>query len=383
MTLPLITLLLTTALVTAVWRSLPALARPALPFGVAVPPDRIDDPAIAAARHAFARAVLALGAAVTAAAVPLVLLTDPEAVVAGAVTVLVLADTAAYLVAGRAVRAAKRDGDWYAGTKQAVIADLGFRADPVRVPWRWTAPAAAMLLTTAAIGIVRAGSLPDTLPGLQGLALDGGPRVPAGFWTAAQPVLAQAAITLAVPLFLLAIVRSRPEIDAARPADSARRYRIYLRSLANLLLLTAACANLTLLGIALRLWELLPPAIPAMVLVYLPVVIAAGAAVVFERRVGTGGHRLPGRAADTEPEDTGLVQRDDDRHWHLGGFVYANRSDPAVLVHQRAGGSQWTVNLGHPVGWGIGAVLALVVLASIGAAALGILDLPATRGFRP
>ena len=67
------------------------------------------------------------------------------------------------------------------------------------------------------------------------------------------------------------------------------------------------------------------------------------------------------------------MQRDDDRYWHLGGFVYANRDDPAVLVHQRAGGFQWTVNLGHPVGWGIGAVLAAIVLVSVAATAF---DLP-------
>jgi uncharacterized membrane protein len=365
-TLPLITLLLTTALVTAVWRALPALARPALPFGVAVPPDRIGDPAISRARGAFGRAVLAAGAAVTLAAIPLVLFIDADSVVAGAVTALVLADTAAYLVAGRRVRAAKRDGAWYAGAKQAVTADLGFRADPVRVPWRWTSPAVVITVATAAVGLARAGSLPDTLPGLDGLTLDGGPRVPTGFWTAWGPVLAQVAITLAVPLLLAAIVRARPEIDAARPADSARRFRIYLRGLANLILLTAACANLTLLGVALRLWELVPASIPITVAIVAPLLAAAAASVLFELRVGAGGHRLPGGAA----EETGLVQRDDDRHWHLGGFVYVNRNDPAVLVHQRAGGSQWTINFGHPVGWGIGAVLAVTVLASIGAAVL-------------
>jgi uncharacterized membrane protein len=305
---------------------------------------------------------------VTSVAIPLALFVDAESVVAGAVTVLVLADTAAYLVAGRRVRAAKRAGDWYAGAKQAVTADLGFRTDPVRVPWRWIAPAVVVTVATAAIGLARAGSLPDTLPGLDGLTLDGGPRVPTGFWTAAGPVLAQLAITLAVPLLLSAIVRARPEIDAARPADSARRYRIYLRGLANLILLTAACANLTLLGVALRLWELVQASIPVTIVIVAPLLAAAVASVVFELRVGAGGHRLPGDAA----EETGLVQRDDDRHWHLGGFVYANRSDPAVLVHQRAGGSQWTINFGHPVGWGIGVVLAVTVLASIGAAVLDL-----------
>ncbi|SDD80135.1 hypothetical protein SAMN05216270_107281 [Glycomyces harbinensis] len=78
----------------------------------------------------------------------------------------------------------------------------------------------------------------------------------------------------------------------------------------------------------------------------------------------------------------GLHPRDTDRHWHLGGLVYANRDDPAVLVHQRVGGSQWTVNLGHPIGRITGALLAALLLAALAAAVLdgiGILDLPDTQ----
>jgi uncharacterized membrane protein len=375
---PLITLLLAIALVTAVGRALPALARPGLPFGVAVPPDRTGEPAIAAARDRFTRTALTAGALTAALAIPLALFLNTAVVSAGAVLLLVAAVSIAYGLAGRAVRAAKKDGDWYAGAKQAVTADFGFRTDPVRVPWLGTIPAVVILAATAAVGIARAGSLPDTLPGLGGLALDSGPRVPTGFWTAANPVLAQAAITLVVPLLLAAILKSRAEIDAARPADSARRYRIYLRALARVLLFAAACTNLALLGVALLLWEILPPSPATAVAIYTPIAAAAVAAVLLEARVGAGGHRLP----SGEPENTGLVQRDDDRHWHLGGFVYINRNDPAILVHQRAGGFQWTVNLGHPVGWGVAALLALITLASIGAAVvdgLGIVDLPNTK----
>lgn len=379
----LLTLVLSTAMVTAVWWSLPALSRPTLPFGVAVPLGRIAEPAIARARKSYSRTVFVLGAAVTAASVLMTFIADPVPVFAVSTLGLLVADTAAYLFAGRAVRSAKRSGDWYAGTRQAVTADLSFRTDPVRLPWGWIVPSVAILLATTTIGIFRAGSLPDTLPGMSGLDLAGGPRIPTGFWFAANPVLAQAAITIGVPLLLIAMVRARPEIDAARPSASARRYRIYLRGIAKLTLLTVACANLMLLGLALRLWELLPPSILATTAIFAPLSVTAVAVVVFELRVGAGGHRLPARPEDEE-EDTGLVQRDTDRHWHLGGFVYINRDDPAFLVHQRVGGSQWTINLGHPAGRIIVAFLAVSFVAGIGAALLdtfGILDLPNTHGF--
>ncbi|WP_345407416.1 hypothetical protein [Nonomuraea salmonea] len=75
---------------------------------------------------------------------------------------------------------------------------------------------------------------------------------------------------------------------------------------------------------------------------------------------------LPG-----EEQESGYVQRDDDRHWHLAGMLYANRMDPAILVHQRVGG-RWTLNLGNPIAWAITAVIAVVTLLSV----LGVIDLP-------
>lgn len=376
-------LLATTATVTAVWWALPALTRPTLPFGVAVPASRAGETVVGEARRAYARNVLGLGVAAALLSIPLALIAGFNAAAAAATVALVVADTLAFLHAGNKIRAAKREGDWYAGAKQAVTADLTFRTDPVRVPWLGLVPAAAILAATAIVGLVHAPSLPDTLPGMGGLDLAGGERTPTGFWTAANPVIGQAAITLATALILVAIVRARPELDAARPAATARRYRIYLRSLARLGLLLVACGNLTLAGIALRLWEIVPPSIPYTAAVFAPLLAASVAAVAFEVRVGAGGHRLPA-LPEEEAEDTGLVQRDDDRHWHLGGFVYVNRDDPAFFVHQRVGGSQWTINLGHPAGKATAAILAALIAAAVVVAVLGglgVIDVPRKNGF--
>lgn len=374
-------LLASTGTATAVWWTVPALSRPTLPFGVAVPEGRVADPAIAHARGRFSRTVIAAGVTVTALAFPLVLLVGEAVALTAATLVLVAVGLAAYLAAGRAVREAKRVGDWYGGAKQAVTADLSFRSDPVRVPWPALAPAVAIAVATVAVGF--AVPLPETLPGLQGLGLDGGERVATGFWTAWNPVLAQAAVTLVTALCLAGVVRVRPEIDAARPAGTARRYRVYLRSVCLLGGFIAACVNLTLAGIALRLWEIAPASPVTTALVFAPIIAIAVAHIRFELKVGTGGHRLPAAPGEAD-EDTGLLQRDDDRHWHLGGFVYLNRDDPAVFVHQRAGGAQWTINLGSPGGRLAGLVVAAITVAASATAALdalGVLDLPSAAKF--
>ncbi|SDP13016.1 hypothetical protein [Lentzea jiangxiensis] len=87
------------------------------------------------------------------------------------------------------------------------------------------------------------------------------------------------------------------------------------------------------------------------------VAVPSAGAVVWLVRAGDAGHRLD----HDDSESTGVAQRDDDRHWHVGGLVYANRADPALPVHQRVG-SRWTLNLGHPASWLTLAALLVVAL---------------------
>ncbi|MFD0661575.1 hypothetical protein [Thermocatellispora tengchongensis] len=188
--------------------------------------------------------------------------------------------------------------------------------------------------------------------------------------TAFAPVLSQTAITILAPLLVAVIVRARPETDAEHPASSARRYRVYVRGIATLLLAGVACANLTLLLLGLQQWDLLTPSPLTTAATWAPMAAVVAAFLIFGVRVGEAGHRLPAQPGES---GSGYVQRDDDRYWHLAGTVYINRHDPAILVHQRVG-SRWTLNLGNPVAWTVLAVLASLALLQL----LGIIDLPST-----
>ncbi|WP_440072244.1 DUF1648 domain-containing protein [Streptosporangium sp. OZ121] len=325
------------ALVTVAAWAPPVLGRPTLPFGVRVPGDRVSEPAITAQRRRYTRGVLVLGviaALVVAFGVP-----------SGAVLILGAADMALYYAAHRAIAAAKRHDAWYAGTRQATGTDTTFRTDPVRPPWPLLLSPPLLVVVTAAIGIGRYGELPATLATLRGIGVDTAVRVPTTPATAFAAVAAQAAIALLVPILIFALLRARPELDAAHPKTSARRYRLYLSGTVCLLLVGAGCANLTLLLLALRQWEILAPSVALTAVTWLPPIAAGIALLVFGVRVGEAGHRLP---ADGREADSGHVQRDDDRHWHLAGMVYVNRCDPVVMVHQRVGG-RWTLNFGNPV----------------------------------
>ncbi|MET8053620.1 hypothetical protein ABZU75_39160 [Streptosporangium sp. NPDC005286] len=338
------------ALVTCLMLVLPALARPTLPFGVRVTAERAGDPAIVTQRRSYTRLVVA----VAAVAAVVSILTGQPAVTLG---VLVAADLLLYYRAHLKVRAAKSGGGWAGERRQGITMDTTFRTDPVRVPWVWGLPALAVVLLTAGIGWWSSSAV-------------------AGWF---EPVLSQVGLTLLVVVVILIVLRARPDLDAARPKSSARRYRIYLRGVATLSLLSAACLNLSLLIWALRQWGVVGNTVGWLVAGCLPLVALLGGWLVWETKVGQAGHRLPA-LPDEQEEDTGMAQRDDDRYWFLAGTIYANRRDPALLVHARLGSSSWTLNLGHPIAW---LLLGFVVIGLAGlvlVTVFGGIDLPQKRG---
>lgn len=380
MTPPLLAVLLSLSAVTLLWWSIPTFAKPTLPFGVRIPHERRTEAAIATARDTFTGRILGLAVAAAVLSLPLTVLTSLELALPILTTALVLADTVVYVLAHRFLRTAKTEGGWYDGTRQGVTVDLSLRRDPVRIPWRWLAPAVLVLAVTAVLAGFTVIDAPATLPTLDGVRLGSGERVAASIPAILTPVFTQAGLCLAVALAAVGLTRTRPELDASRPAASARRHRHYLRALSVLLFGGAALANLTMLGIALRLWEWIPASVVTALAVFAPLAALLPLTLWFQVRVGHGGHRLPPEPGEAA-EDTGLVQRDDDRHWHLGGFVYINPDDPALLVPQRIGMANWTLNLGRPAGQAIATALVAGAVAVAVLAGLGVIDLPEKQGF--
>ncbi|TDC10669.1 hypothetical protein E1267_03735 [Nonomuraea longispora] len=355
--------LIAIALATALAVAFPALARPTLAFGVRVSEERVDDPAVIAARRSYARSTVAAGALVAVVTVPVLLVTRSADAIGVTTSVLAVLDVLLFHRAHRMIRTAKLTGGWAAERRQGVAVDTTFRTDPVRVPWPWALPALAVVLLTVGVGWARYGTLPATLPPLLGYAAEPARREPTTVLSAFLPVIFQLALILIAVALVLVVLRARPELDAARPRGSARRYRVYLRGTAVMVLLTAACLDLSLLLAALRLWEIVTPSALWQVIVYAPLFLPVGGWLVWEVKVGQAGHRLPALPGE-EQEDSGLGQRDDDQYWYLAGSIYVNRRDPALLVHDRLVSWSWTLNLGHPVAWILLGALAvgLVVL---------------------
>jgi uncharacterized membrane protein len=220
------------------------------------------------------------------------------------------------------------------------------------------------------VGLVLSPDLPATMVDFRGFGVEPDAFVATTWPRAFEPVLLQAGVTLLVPLVAFFVLRARPDLDAARPKGSARRYRVYLRGIAVMTFVLAAALNLGLAFTALQLWDVVPATTAWRIATYVPLGLMVVALVVWDRKVGSAGYRLPAEPGE-EDEESPVVQRDDDDNWHLGGLVYVNRQDPAAFVHARLGHT-WTMNLGNPTSWLVLAVLALLAIAAL----TGLVDLP-------
>ncbi|CAM3319552.1 hypothetical protein STSO111631_13585 [Stackebrandtia soli] len=314
-------------------------------------------------RRRYGGSVLAVGAIGSIALVAGSPLADAMVVGAVVTTACVLADLVLMGLAHRAISTAKQSQRWYADTRQAVVTDTTLRTDPVPVP-RWgLIGALAVIALTVVLGGLRYGELPRPL------VYPGGESVPTTPWTAFGPVIVQLVLAAVILLVVLGVRRSRPDLDAARPIASARRYRLYLRAVYTTLFTTAIGGSLSLMLVALNLWAVIPDTPLWTIVAIVPMVVVAAGWLVLVFTVGDAGHRLPAVDGD-EPADAApqRTQHDDDRYWHLAGNVYFNRDDPAFLVHRRVGAG-WTTNMAHPGSW----VILAVVIALIALAAFGII----------
>ncbi|WP_188316726.1 DUF1648 domain-containing protein [Solihabitans fulvus] len=321
---------------------MPALIRPTLQFGVRIPPQRVDAPVIARQLVTYRRWVL--GATVLAVVVGVLVAAVSDQPVAASVgiPVLLVGGAVGYVRARRAIQAVKAREDWYRGLRQGVAVDTSLRTDPVRFPWSWAVPGLLILVGTAVYGVLRYPHLPDTLALHYNAAGVADRTAARSVATAFGPVFTQAGLTVLIVGLMWLSLRARADLDAAAPVASARRHREFAPRLARAMLVLVACLNLSMLVLAVQVWHGSAHINSALLLV--PVVFGVAGLVAVAIRAGRAARTPPG---GEEAEDTGTVQRDDDRYWRGGGLVYVNPDDPALMLPKRFG-IGWTLNFGNP-----------------------------------
>ncbi|MCZ9884586.1 DUF1648 domain-containing protein [Arthrobacter sp. B2a2-09] len=326
------------ALVLAIALVLPSINSPTVPFGVRVPAERADDPAVVRQTRIYRWRVLLSGIVAAVLGSVTYGVTGETLLLPLAVVVLVGVWYGCFFLANHEIRTAKAAGGWYKGVHQGIAVDTELRTDPPRFPWLWLAPALIITLATVVIGVIIYPSMPEVL-NVHYTAKGMPNRLAAkSVGTAFSLVFVQIGVTaLLVGIAAAIVFRSRPDIDPAHPVGSARWHRRYMSLGAKALLGLVAMIDLGMLGSSLLMWTgTVTPWAPMVVV--LPILAAVAVAVVVLARNN--------RERDLGEEDTGLTHREDDKYWR-GGLFYINREDHALMVPRRFG-LGWALNFGNP-----------------------------------
>ena len=343
-------------------------------FAVTIPESAQADVRFLAFRKRYAAAVLAvtLICAVALGAVSNVVLgkmssaTDAAslnailaAAIVAAATIPLIASFALMLHYRKRVKAIKREEGWKAERDEAV-AFIGFEEAPAPPSLAWNVVYVPIVLITLALGLALYPSTPDLVP----THIDFAGNV--NQWTPKGPALI--AFPLLVEVFMAACfifshwmtIRSKKDVDPARPAISAYAYGAFARAECILLLVSGSVLT-AVLGIVmiLMMTETLSMLV-TMVLIIVATLVFVGAMIAFSVVYGQSGSRLVKRL-----EENGGIIADNDEHWKAGIF-YWNKGDASLILPKRFGVG-WTMNWARPAAWVIVGGFTLASIAFVAA----------------
>ena len=284
------------------------------------------------------------------------------AAIVATATIPLIASFALMLHYRKKVKAIKREEGWRAETDEAV-ALIGFEEAPVPPSLAWNVVYVPIVLITLALGLALYPSTPDLVP----THIDFAGNV--NQWTPKGPALI--AFPLLVEVFMAACfifshwmtIRSKKDVDPARPAISAYAYGAFARAECILLLVSGSVLT-AVLGIVmiLMMTETLSMLV-TVVLIIVATLVFVGAMIAFSVVYGQSGSRLVKRL-----EENGGIIADNDEHWKAGIF-YWNKDDASLILPKRFGVG-WTMNWARPATWVIVGGITLASIAFVAACML-------------
>ena len=194
-----------------------------------------------------------------------------------------------------------------------------------------------IVLITLAIGLALYPSVPDMVPTHFDFAGNVNQWTPKGPALIAFPLLFEVFMAACFIFSHWMTIRSKKDIDPARPAISAYAYGAFARAEC-ILLLVGGSVLTVVLGIVmiLMMTEVLSLFV-TMALIFAATVIFVGATIAVSIVYGQSGSRLIKRL-----EENGDIIADNDEHWN---------KDDASLVLPKRFGVGWTMNWARPATW--------------------------------
>lgn len=257
------------------------------------------------------------------------------------------------------VEAIKREEGWKAERDEAV-ALIGFEEAPVPPSLAWNVVYVPIVLITLAIGLALHPSTPDLVPTHFDFAGNVNQWTPKGPALIAFPLLFEVFMAACFIFSHWMTIRSKKDVDPARPAISAYAYGAFARAEC-ILLLVGGSVLTAVLGIVMILMmaEILSMLV-TIALIIVATLILVGATIAISVVYGQSGSRLVKRL-----KENGDIIADNDEHWKAGIF-YWNKDDASLFLPKRFGVG-WTMNWARPAAWLIVGGFTLASIAFVAA----------------
>lgn len=284
------------------------------------------------------------------------------AAIVAAATMPLIASFALMLHYRKRVKAIKREEGWKAERDEAV-ALIGFEEAPAPPSLAWNVVYVPIVLITLALGLALYPSTPDLVPTHIDFAGNVNQWTPKGPTLIAFPLLVEVFMAACFIFSHWMTIRSKKDVDPARPAISAYAYGAFARAEC-ILLLVGGSVLTAVLGIVmiLMMTEFLSMLV-TMVLIIVATLVFVGATIAFSIVYGQSGSRLVKRL-----EENGDIIADNDEHWKAGIF-YWNKDDASLILPKRFGVG-WTMNWARPAAWVIVGGITLASIAFVAACVL-------------
>ena len=276
-----------------------------------------------------------------------------------ATTVPLVVSFALMLHYRKRVEAIKREEGWKAERDEAV-ALIGFEESPVPPSLAWNVVYVPIVLITLAIGLALYPSTPDLVPTHFDFAGNVNQWTPKGPALIAFPLLFEVFMAACFIFSHWMTIRSKKDIDPARPAISAYAYGAFARAEC-ILLLVGGSVLTAVLGIVMILMMTEILSMPVTIaLIIVTTLVFVGATIAIPIVYGQSGSRLVKRL-----EENGDIIADNDEHWKAGIF-YWNKDDASLFLPKRFGVG-WTMNWARPAAWLIVGGFTLASIAFVAA----------------
>ena len=276
-----------------------------------------------------------------------------------AATIPLVASFALMLHYRKRVEAIKREEGWKAERDEAV-ALIGFEEAPVPPSLAWNVVYVPIVFITLAIGLALYPSTPDLVPTHFDFAGNVNQWTPKGPALIAFPLLFEVFMAACFIFSHWMTIRSKKDIDPARPAISAYAYGAFARAEC-ILLLVGGSVLTAVLGIVMILMMTEILSMPVTIaLIIVTTLVFVGATIAIPIVYGQSGSRLVKRL-----EENGDIIADNDEHWKAGIF-YWNKDDASLFLPKRFGVG-WTMNWARPAAWLIVGGFTLASIAFVAA----------------